>query len=99
MGGGGGGVGCFFFFQAEDGIRGRLVTGVQTCALPIWAWMGTSLLLCSRCVYEGSGERKKELEKTWEFKREKRGLRCRDKEKVRLSSEKNNWIRDRKSVV
>src|SRR5574340_1401171 len=25
----------FFFFQAEDGIRGLLVTGVQTCALPI----------------------------------------------------------------
>src|SRR2546425_5561493 len=38
----------FFFFQAEDGIRDKLVTGVQTCALPIsyvelgwggfWAW-------------------------------------------------------------
>src|SRR5207249_7772250 len=26
---------CFFFFQAEDGIRDRNVTGVQTCALPI----------------------------------------------------------------
>src|SRR6266540_4293933 len=26
----------FFFFQAEDGIRDRDVTGVQTCALPIW---------------------------------------------------------------
>src|SRR5207247_6869311 len=25
------------FFQAEDGIRGPLVTGVQTCALPIWS--------------------------------------------------------------
>src|SRR5207248_4342673 len=24
-----------FFFQAEDGIRDRTVTGVQTCALPI----------------------------------------------------------------
>src|SRR2546425_3270330 len=36
----------FFFFQAEDGIRYKLVTGVQTCALPIstratsrmWRW-------------------------------------------------------------
>src|SRR2546425_1701957 len=28
-----------FFFQAEDGIRDKLVTGVQTCALPI----------CRRC--------------------------------------------------
>src|SRR6266516_5356088 len=27
----------FFFFQAEDGIRDRTVTGVQTCALPILA--------------------------------------------------------------
>src|SRR5258708_15109357 len=25
-----------FFFQAEDGIRDDLVTGVQTCALPIY---------------------------------------------------------------
>ena len=33
------GILCFFlyfFFQAEDGIRDRLVTGVQTCALPIF---------------------------------------------------------------
>src|SRR5256885_14459579 len=29
------GVFCFFFFQAEDGIRDYKVTGVQTCALPI----------------------------------------------------------------
>src|SRR5438105_5543699 len=27
----------FFFFQAEDGIRDPLVTGVQTCALPIYS--------------------------------------------------------------
>src|SRR5262249_56285388 len=29
----------FFFFQAEDGIRDWSVTGVQTCALPIWLWV------------------------------------------------------------
>src|SRR5256886_13661703 len=28
--------GVFFFFQAEDGIRDLTVTGVQTCALPIY---------------------------------------------------------------
>src|SRR3712207_7791261 len=28
--------GGVFFFQAEDGIRDIGVTGVQTCALPIW---------------------------------------------------------------
>src|SRR5256886_1617124 len=30
----------FFFFQAEDGIRDLTVTGVQTCALPIWFGAG-----------------------------------------------------------
>ena len=33
---GGEGNVVFFFFQAEDGIRDYDVTGVQTCALPIW---------------------------------------------------------------
>src|SRR5688572_31417231 len=31
-----------FFFQAEDGIRDLTVTGVQTCALPIWATTASS---------------------------------------------------------
>src|SRR5690348_17370669 len=31
----------FFFFQAEDGIRDGRVTGVQTCALPIFGSMRT----------------------------------------------------------
>src|SRR5438105_2671307 len=31
----------FFFFQAEDGIRDPLVTGVQTCALPILPQIST----------------------------------------------------------
>src|SRR2546429_6272858 len=30
----------FFFFQAEDGIRDVAVTGVQTCALPIFMRAG-----------------------------------------------------------
>src|SRR5205823_7217606 len=42
----------FFFFQAEDGIRDKLVNGVQTCALPIcspitrgrkWVFSGMTL--------------------------------------------------------
>src|SRR5471032_1006851 len=40
----------FFFFQAEDGIRDRDVTGVQTCALPISAAAeeaGIDLMSCS----------------------------------------------------
>src|SRR5256884_361210 len=40
----------FFFFQAEDGIRDVAVTGVQTCALPIFGYrLGilTGLFLCA----------------------------------------------------
>src|SRR5215207_3487031 len=39
---------CFFFFQAEDGIRDPLVTGVQTCALPICDIGVTAILCCTR---------------------------------------------------
>src|SRR5690606_39903498 len=34
-----------FFFQAEDGIRDFHVTGVQTCALPIWLYLGADTAL------------------------------------------------------
>ena len=37
---------CFFFFQAEDGIRDYDVTGVQTCALPISIPGGSSIASC-----------------------------------------------------
>src|SRR2546430_8569145 len=33
-----------FFFQAEDGIRDLTVTGVQTCALPIFGDHGSKLV-------------------------------------------------------
>src|SRR2546425_7497849 len=39
----------FFFFQAEDGIRDKLVTGVQTCALPISSFLANSSCTM-RCV-------------------------------------------------
>src|SRR6266702_5240802 len=42
---------CFFFFQAEDGIRDGHVTGVQTCALPISS--GTALPSCSLLLVLG----------------------------------------------
>src|SRR5687767_15755114 len=38
----------FFFFQAEDGIRDKLVTGVQTCALPIFPKGVFNVVTCSR---------------------------------------------------
>ena len=36
----------FFFFQAEDGIRDTAVTGVQTCALPIYSSVGYAVAAC-----------------------------------------------------
>src|SRR2546427_10556393 len=42
----------FFFFQAEDGIRDLTVTGVQTCALPIWGkGKGVTLQLTTSVKY------------------------------------------------
>ena len=49
----------FFFFQAEDGIRDTSVTGVQTCALPIFddqagvgsVALGYAGLLCHRVLW------------------------------------------------
>src|SRR5205823_9278655 len=38
----------FFFFQAEDGIRDKLVTGVQTCALPISLGLSSAVLSRNR---------------------------------------------------
>src|SRR6266513_5298838 len=38
----------FFFFQAEDGIRDRNVTGVQTCALPILTHIPSGLVVASQ---------------------------------------------------
>src|SRR2546425_12607946 len=40
----------FFFFQAEDGIRDKLVTGVQTCALPISPDSHTGHVLAGRLM-------------------------------------------------
>src|SRR5256885_12863727 len=44
----------FVFFQAEDGIRYYKVTGVQTCALPIFEGLDAALHL--RCLRGVGGE-------------------------------------------
>src|SRR5699024_11863515 len=41
-----------FFFQAEDGIRDRNVTGVQTCALPI-SFTNSLLMVCALPTPDG----------------------------------------------
>src|SRR6266513_5407908 len=45
------GIIVIFFFQAEDGIRDRNVTGVQTCALPIFDIVELALSVCRPPVY------------------------------------------------
>src|SRR5437588_3979851 len=44
----------FFFFQAEDGIRDHCVTGVQTCALPIFTLNVTNADLVARAARASS---------------------------------------------
>src|SRR5437867_7212044 len=44
--------GLFFFFQAEDGIRDRTVTGVQTCALPIFRQLQRDQFVVNRGAQE-----------------------------------------------
>src|SRR3712207_9341397 len=45
----------FFFFQAEDGIRDIGVTGVQTCALPIFSPVTYALEGSRAALLEGAG--------------------------------------------
>src|SRR5216683_4509157 len=62
--------GFFFFFQAEDGIRDLIVTGVQTCALPIFGLhghLGTGKVHGWRHATQRSEERRvgKECRSRW----------------------------------
>src|SRR5687767_16017076 len=50
----------FFFFQAEDGIRDKLVTGVQTCALPIFP--DAIRRIVETCLEKEPGDRYQEYE-------------------------------------
>src|SRR5438046_9339927 len=44
----------FFFFRAEDGIRDWSVTGVQTCALPIFGSVGGGVWKSTNCCTTSS---------------------------------------------
>src|SRR5256885_13131444 len=46
----------FFFFQAEDGIRDYKVTGVQTCALPIYLARLSPGRNCNAAAITNSGQ-------------------------------------------
>src|SRR5258708_27121866 len=63
----------FFFFQAEDGIRDDLVTGVQTCALPICQSAQRHGAAAKRAGCAGS-------DCPWLARHRQRASRCRDLE-------------------
>src|SRR5207253_7550555 len=46
----------YFFFQAEDGIRDGHVTGVQTCALPIYRRRSSSVSLAEHVMEDKDTE-------------------------------------------
>src|SRR5258708_17948380 len=82
----------FFFFQAEDGIRDDLVTGVQTCALPIYVFS----FRCDPGAMKERNEKKKH-----HAKKGRRGPRHFFEEDTGSSRNEcdANKVRDRKSVV
>src|SRR5687767_15196562 len=61
----------FFFFQAEDGIRDKLVTGVQTCALPISddvdALLDETFIFIARILVAHGGDRFRKLLMNFHF--------------------------------
>src|SRR5437762_10774221 len=52
----------FFFFQAEDGIRDTSVTGVQTCALPIFEGTGVKVASVATAFPSGQSPLEAKLE-------------------------------------
>src|SRR5438105_10689186 len=92
----------YFFFQAEDGIRDPLVTGVQTCALPIYSGLSASDVFAS-LENIGRQSRMAELERAlyYESQRHRQrpiygtGLFKKRSEERRVGKEcKSQWSQD-----
>src|SRR5437762_14105937 len=54
-------INFFFFFQAEDGIRDTSVTGVQTCALPIYVAVYDPQSAFDVALFQANGSRARRL--------------------------------------
>src|SRR5699024_11316838 len=78
-----------FFFQAEDGIRARNVTGVQTCALPI----------SRRTLGEVLKAHRMRCQMTQEFVAEVLGVSRQAVSKWETGTADPSTSKDRKSVV
>src|SRR5687767_15198413 len=95
----------FFFFQAEDGIRDKLVTGVQTCALPISA---LASLVVKAAAFAGVEDTPKQLKTVDEYQKDLENARKqkaaieKDLDALRkelLKKPEDESLLDRKSVV
>src|SRR6476661_10276469 len=83
-------IAFFFFFQAEDGIRDSSVTGVQTCALPIFLEPGGGAL--SEAQVGGAGE-VADVARHRERSEERRvGKECRSRWWPDHKKKKNSWF-------
>src|SRR5438132_2973650 len=69
----------FFFFQAEDGIRDHCVTGVQTCALPIWTTRGRTAPASSTCAISMPPGRPPTRERITRSEERRVGKECRSR--------------------
>src|SRR5688572_30967097 len=78
----------FFFFQAEDGIRDLTVTGVQTCALPIYGPEGYVFLVYAKVDGQVTAFVVDRSMKGFSTSQpiHKMGMRARDRKSTRLNS-------------
>src|SRR5439155_13871108 len=89
----------FFFFQAEDGIRDGHVTGVQTCALPIFPGRRrrlSTLETVNRAECAGALLPEGWDQRRWNFRSIGNGMTASDRsEERRVGKEcRSRWSRD-----
>src|SRR5437763_6655850 len=92
----------FFFYHAEDCIRDTSVTGVQTCALPIWSFRTrprqftkhSSASLALKCSRPKKARLIRQAHCCTSTPRRKTKKNCESFDRMRRS-----WRQDRKSVV
>src|SRR5437879_13387049 len=85
-----------FFFQAEDGIRDTSVTGVQTCALPIWNWLRAALGCegeVAECVHGEEAREEREREQVARSEERRVGKECRSRWSPCHSKEKTKRVK------
>src|SRR5438094_953862 len=90
-----------FFFQAEDGIRARTVTGVQTCALPIFLRRAgadrgrlvvASLAARQLCLGRHQLAAERPAEERWGRSEERRVGKARRSTRPRYREKRTSWL-------